>query len=231
MKKSLEKKQSARADPSFTLARKFWLRFIRSYWKKKPFLIRKPFAQLISSSTETFEALLAESEEYRRSNEQIPLDFYIDNKRSQEHETRKYLPQSTDPSLAGYFKRLSKELPRSRFALLAQHLQCHHPSLWFRLREFVHPLLETTGLPGEDTKVTAYMGNYRKTPIGIHPGRSESFLFVTYGVRRIRVWPEAYFRGKEQEFHCSLDYEEHNKGSILRHHVSPSTYSIKFVVI
>lgn len=200
---------------SFSLPGRFWLHFIRRYWRKKPLLIRKPFPQLISSGPETFEALLAESDDYRTANQQTALDFFIENRHLLEHDTRKHLPRKTDLSFAGYAKRLSRELRGSHFALIAQHLQSYHPRLWFRLREFLYPLLDDVGLPGEDSKVSAYLGNYRKTPIGVHPGRSDNFLFVLEGIRKIRVWRAACFREKRQEALGSLDYGAYKKDSIL----------------
>jgi 50S ribosomal protein L16 3-hydroxylase len=70
------------------------------------------------------------------------------------------------------------------------------------------------GLPGEDTKATLSLGNYDRTPIGVHKGDSHTFLFVLHGRKRIRLWPKKYFT-KSNRIEHSIEYDNFKDDSIL----------------
>jgi hypothetical protein len=98
--------------------------------------------------------------------------------------------------------------------LIVEEFQTHCAPLWLRVREFLRGLYQFTGLPGDNAKATVFLGNYEKTPLGLHQGSSDNFMFVIEGRKRLRVWPEQFFCDRGAVEH-TLDYDQFLDGSIV----------------
>ena len=195
----------------FALSPAFWAHFEREHWEKRPLLIKNPFAEPILSPEATFKTLVRASQR-AGSTDDLPIGFYVDYGRLIA-EVRKYLPLAADGSNRGYAERLSRALQGRRFALIAQEFQAENALLWFRLREFVRGLFAVVGVPGQGAKATLFMGDYEKTPVGLHDGNSSNFKFIIEGRKKMRLWPGEFFRGKE-EVERTLDYERFADGGV-----------------
>src|SRR4051812_17046820 len=66
---------TAQSDHTFTP--KFWERFVKHYWEKRPLVIKQPFTTPFIAPDETFVGLLASSEQYR-AGESDALNVYIE---------------------------------------------------------------------------------------------------------------------------------------------------------
>ena len=197
----------------FSLSRDFWYGFFLQSWGKYPRILRKPLSNLLAAPEEVLKALIQASDQYRKGELNTPIGFFVEYAK-QLVDVPTYLPESCDVSLEAYARRVDELLRHRKFGLIAEHFQIHDSSIWFRIREFLQGLYEFTGLPGEDTKATIFIGNYDRTPLGLHKGNSHNFMFVLYGRKRIRLWPKKYFKKSDRIEH-SIAYDKFNEDSIL----------------
>jgi len=170
--------------------------FVRKFWEKLPVLFSQPLAAPLISPEEVFLGIVNAADQFRAGDEEIPLRFYIENAQLTA-DVGKHLPALADRTTTGYAKRISRMLGGRRFALIAQNFQAFAPDAFLRFKEFLHGLSGFIDLPREETKATVFLGNYRKTPAGLHAGASSNFKFIVEGRKRMRLWPDQYLRGKE----------------------------------
>jgi 50S ribosomal protein L16 3-hydroxylase len=194
-----------------TLPPKFWARFVKRYWEKRPLVIKQPFSTPLINSEETFAGLVASSDEYRAKGESS-LNVYLEYALLIA-EVWKHLPVADDRSVAGYAERLTGQFGGRRFGLVAGDFHVYSPQLWLRLRTFLRGLYEVIGIPGTQTNSAIFLGNYEKTPLGLHEADASNFIFVIEGRKRLRVWPSEVLRRRGVVTH-SLDYEKFLDDSI-----------------
>ena len=203
----------ARTSSGYTLPDGFWTSFHETHWEKVGAVIAQPFAAPLASPDESFACLVTASERYRAGDHSVLLEFCIEHAQ-QLVDIGRYLPERSDESANGYAERITPLIGGRRFGLVVEDVQAYDAALWLRLRDYLRGLFEHTGLPGDCAKATVFMGNYDRTPFGLHRGNSGNFMFVVDGQKRMRTWPDAYFRGKEDLTH-KLDYARHNGESIV----------------
>ena len=191
----------------------FWTSFVRTHWDRVGAVIRQPLATPLASPAEVFSALVVASDRLRAGDARVQLEFCIDQAR-QVADIGRYLPSQSDGTAERYAERVTSLIGGRKFGLIAEDVQASDATLWLRLRDFLRGLYEHTGLPGDVAKATVFLGNYDRTPFGLHRGTSHNFVFAVDGPKRMRTWPDAYFRGKEDLTH-RMDYAQHNGDSIV----------------
>lgn len=201
------------ASVGFTLPGEFWSRFHDEYWEKHATVLRQPFATRIVEPHDSFRRLVDVGDRYRAGDNDLLLKFCVGHTQ-QLVDVGRYLPERGDGSIAGYAERVTGLLGGQRFGLVVEDFQAFDTTLWLRLREFLGGLFDLTGLPGESAKATVFLGNYERTPWGLHRGRSGNFQLIVDGPKRIRSWPDAFFRGREDPSH-RLDYHHYNADSTV----------------
>lgn len=199
--------------PRNELGPEFWSRFVEQYWEKRPLVIKHPFALPPVTPEETFAALVKASNQYRAAEWSSSLGFYIEDALLIP-DLERYLPARDDRSTAGYAERVTRQLHDRRFGLMVENFHVYDAQIWLRLREFLRGLYEFTGIPGDHNKTGLFLGNYEKTPVGLHEGGSSNFKFVIEGRKRLRVWPGEVFRQKRNIAHTH-DYERFLDQSIV----------------
>jgi 50S ribosomal protein L16 3-hydroxylase len=204
---------AVKASTGFALPDVFWSRFRAEHWEKRGTVLRQPFAQPLAMPDETFDGLVTASDRYRAGDPDIVLKFCIDHT-MQLVDIGRYLPERADGTAEGYAERVTRMIDGRRFGLIVEEFQVFDAAFWLRLREFLCGLYEHTGLPRESSKATVFFGNYEHTPWGLHRGNSGNFQLIVDGPKRVRAWPDAFFRGKEDMTH-RLDYERYNGDSIV----------------
>ncbi len=177
-------------------SRQFWSQFAREHWEKKPALLRRPFDRPLIAPAEMFQAALDACKCYRSDPESVPLSFYIEHERKTAS-IDEYLPVAADEDLEGYASRISGRLRGQRFALIIEHIQAHAPEIWERFRHFLRGLDGAVPVAGVNRKATVFIGDYGMTPSGLHVGTSGNFKFVVSGRKRVRLWPNEFFRGRK----------------------------------
>ena len=188
------------AQPAFS--RQFWAHFVEHHWEKRPLLLKRPLPTLLATPREVFRRLVKASERYRADDQDVLLRFNVEHA-LQQAEIGKYLPVMGDRSWSGYAARIHQQLNGRQFALAVNEYHAHDPQTWLRLREFLRGLYDFIGIPVHLTEPILFLGDYDKTPSGIHKDTSSTFAFVIEGKRRLLAWPDEFFRGRPD----SLDYE------------------------
>ena len=189
----------------FALSPASWAHLVEHHWEQKPLLIKQPFAGPLATAAELFQALVKAGDQFRAGDRSVTLRFYIEHALLQA-EIGKHAPQSSDLSLKGYAQRLAPNLAGRGFALVLNDLQVYDARLWLRLREFLRGLYEFIGLPADTVAADVWLGNYDKTPAGVHQDRASNFMFVIEGHRRMHLWPDEFFREMKPTDYA-LDYE------------------------
>jgi 50S ribosomal protein L16 3-hydroxylase len=201
------------APAGFALPADFWSRFYQENWETRGAVIERPFAAPLAAPAETFDWLVTAGDRFRAGDRRVSIEFCIEHAQ-QLADVGRYLPEHSDGSADGYAERVTKLVGGRKFGLVVDDFQAFDATLWLRVREFLRGLFEHTGLPGETAKATIFLGNYDSTPFGLHRGRSGNFMYVVDGRKRMRTWPDAFFRGKE-DLTNRLDYQHYNDDSIV----------------
>jgi 50S ribosomal protein L16 3-hydroxylase len=192
-------------ENAFCFSSDFSAHLARKYWEKLPVLIERPFAAPLIGPEEIFRAVLKASDQHLAGDDNVVLSFFTEHSQ-RIAEVGKFLPRAPDKTMAGYAKRIGRKLCGQRFALIIQDIHIYAPEVWLRFREFLRGLSQFIDIPAEKTKASVFIGDYEETPVGLHVGNSGNFKFVVEGRKRLRLWPDKFFRGKKG-IHGSLDFE------------------------
>jgi len=201
----------------YSLSDSFWRAFTATVWNRKPVVFRQPFASPIATENEVYDALLNQLSQQAADPDRDAyenLSFHIDNARLQSG-LRRYLPQTSDRSLARYAARMQQNL-KGRFGLTAGNF--HIPlgwDAWNRFRKFLSGLYRHAGVPGSYAEAVLFLGNYENSPQGVHLDDADVFCFVVSGRKRIRLWPARTFSGHPKLTRLSRrEYSPHLASSI-----------------
>ncbi|RYZ84565.1 MAG: RNA methylase, partial [Proteobacteria bacterium] len=136
--------------------------------------------------------------------------LYIDGHIVHPEETLQFLPVKQDKNLLGYHSRMEEYY--SDYCLVCDELlQVSHKN-WNRLQKFTDTLFSYVGFPNKFVEMGLYLGNYRKTPFGVHVDGCGVFSFPVVGKKTFRIWkPE--FAAKNPSLDRSLNYSKFNKHS------------------
>jgi hypothetical protein len=197
----------------FALPREFWERFTTEYWERRVTVISRPFPTPLAEPARTFAGVVDASDRWRAGARDDSLRFFIEQTQLLA-DVGRFLPERADGSASGYAQRVTRMLGGRRFGLVVEEYQAFDATLWLRLRDFLRGLYDVTGMPAEAAKATLFLGNYAATPWGLHVGRSGNFQFVVEGPKRIRTWPDAYWRDRE-DMSYRLDYQRYEADSTL----------------
>jgi len=188
------------------LSPEFWRSFTENQFERSPLVLKQPFSTPLATTAEVFQGLVNASEQYRAGIRLPPLRFYI-GQAWQQAEIGNYLLEAADGSLACYAERISRKLQGRRFGLIVNEYQSYNPEIWFRIRNFLRGLYAVVGIPPNQSDTTIFLGNYERTPFGLHKDPLSVFTFVIEGQKRIVAWPDEVFHDRP-EMHDSLDYEQ-----------------------
>lgn len=195
------------------LDQKFWSRFAKSYWEKKPLAIKQVKTSLTGiDEAAVFTMLVDYSDQCRRAKSVAGIKLYVDGERLFEESTLELLPAKKDKSLVGYHKRM-EQLFTDYCLVCDELLQVEHES-WDLLTQFLRGLFRQTGLPNRFAEVGLYLGNYRKTPFGVHVDGCGVFSFPIVGTKRFRLWTPEFVK-KNPKLERASRYGEFKAASQL----------------
>jgi 50S ribosomal protein L16 3-hydroxylase len=169
---------------------RFWARFAKQHLEKRPLNLKRPFVAPITTAAELFRAMVAARAKLGQ-NEKRHLRFFVDDEIRRSH-IRQNLPRGTDANFDGYCKRISRSLNGARFGLVVVEYPSFDARIQKRVRQFLRPLQELIS-SGVKPKTLLFMGNYERTPVGIHRDLHGTFVFVIEGRKRFRAWPGSFF--------------------------------------
>ena len=182
----MAKKAKAPGQPAFALPTAFWSGFHRRFWGRRGTVLSGPTGGALASADQVFASLVAASEHWSGADRSFIPEFFVDHVQLLT-DVHRLLPRAADGSVKGWMARVTAGLHGRPFGFVVDDYHVHDALVWRRVREFVRGLYTLTGLPGEDVKATLFLGNYARTPFGLHRGRSDNFMFAVAGLKRIRA--------------------------------------------
>ncbi|WP_291516466.1 cupin domain-containing protein [Bdellovibrio sp. ArHS] len=191
----------------------FWRNFAKKHWEKAPLTLRNVKTGLSEmSAEEIFNLLVLYSDRCRKLQDPEGFKFYIDGFKVDASDVLQVLPVKKDQSLQGYHKRMQAEF--SDYCLVCDELLKVNLKKQHLLTDFTDELYRHVGLPNRFSEMGLYLGNYRKTPFGVHVDACGVFSFPVAGTKKFRLWT-AEFGKKNPGLDRSFKYDKYKKNSLL----------------
>lgn len=192
---------------------KFWNGFAKNYWEKKPILVKKFKSSIFEiDQIEVFRMLVEFSNQCRRQKTSAGFKLYIDGQMRHPEEVLQFLPAKSDKSLIGYHDRMESYF--SDYCLVCDELLQVSQKNWNKLQEFTSTLFSSVGFPNRFVEMGLYLGNYRKTPFGVHVDGCGVFSFPVIGTKTFRLWKPSFAK-KNPALDRALNYSRYKKNSTI----------------
>ena len=196
-----------------SLDQSFWRKFAKNNWERKSIVVKNIESELLQlNDTEVFKLLVAAANQSRKDRSPLGFKFFVNGIRSSDLETMFVLPKRSDLSLLGYHERMERVY--QDYCLVCDELLQVNENKQAILNRFTQDLYQQVGFPNRFAEMGLYLGNYRKTPFGVHIDRCGVFSFPVVGEKKFRTWSSDYVKknpGLEQSFR----YNKHKEQSHL----------------
>lgn len=191
----------------------FWSDFAQNFWERKPLVLRQVRSPLVEMDhTEVFRLLVLYANHCRKIRNAHGFKFFLDGERIHQGETLTLLPRQSDKSLLGYHKRMNDMF--EDYCLVCDELLRVNLNKQALLSDFTRDLYQQVGFPNRFSEMGLYLGNYRKTPFGVHVDECGVFSFPVVGTKRFRIWEPSYVQ-KNPDLNRAFKYEKHKAKSLL----------------
>ncbi|MBK7893053.1 MAG: hypothetical protein IPJ84_20015 [Bdellovibrionales bacterium] len=165
----------------------FWTQFAQKTWEKKTLALKQVDSSLLLiDAAQIFTLLVRYSDRCRKTKTLDGLKLYLDGERQYSDEVLELLPRKRDGSLEGYHSRMNEMF--ADYCLVCDELLQLDLELWRELLTFTNSLHQHVGLPNRFSEIGLYLGNYKKTPFGVHVDNCGVFSFPIAGTKRFRIW-------------------------------------------
>ncbi len=191
----------------------FWSQFGKNVWEKKTLVLRGLDSPVLEiDASQIFSLLVRYSDICRKTKCSDGLKLYIDGQRQYSDEVLDLLPVRSDRTLQGYNQRMGEIF--ADYCLVCDELLQLDLDKWKALSAFTQSLYQQVGLPNRFSEVGLYLGNYKKTPFGVHVDNCGVFSFPVVGNKRFRIWTDSFVK-KHPELIRSQSYQKFKKNSEL----------------
>lgn len=201
-------------------AKTFWTDFKKSYFEKKPVVFKKnaPFLPLPRLSDPALFQEFVRMIDDNRSKEYVHDDaiklFLNQRQRKLGSDIEHIFPKVQDGSFEGYNNRLLKIKNLEEYCWILEGLHRFDRNFFRSICEFVRPMFTVLGIPKKQIEVNLFIGNYKRTPFGVHVDRASIFHMPVVGIKKMRTWKAEYVR-KNPELRHAKEYKKHLKNSVL----------------
>ena len=195
------------------LDQKFWKGFAKNYWEKKPLFVANFNSSLREMSEgEVFDLLILYSNQCRQLGNPEGFKFYINGFQCGAEDVLQVLPEKRDKTFLGYHARM--KVLFSDYCLVCDELLRTNHQKQHLLTDFTDELYRKVGFPNRFSEMGLYLGNYRKTPFGVHVDSCGVFSFPLVGKKRFRLWTSAFVK-KHPGLDRAFKYDKYKKDSQL----------------
>lgn len=190
---------------------KFWDTFAKKSWEKSPLLVKNFKSSIVQiDQNEIFKMLVDYSNQCRKLRSSDGFKLYIEGQMLHPTEVLQFLPVKSDKTLSGYHRRMEKYFPD--YCLVCDELLQASQKNWAKLREFTSTLFSYVGFPNRFVEMGLYLGNYRKTPFGVHVDGCGVFSFPVIGHKTFRIWKSSFAK-KNSALDRAMNYNQFKKNS------------------
>jgi hypothetical protein len=187
----------------------FWARFAARGWGGPPQLFRRIQTPVSRMGPERLFALTLAS--FKRAEGEAPaLKFYVDGEPVSKPGAM--LPNEADGSFEGYHARMTRSC--REYGLVISDLHSLDPECLAWMCEFLDGLYDKVGMPTTMVQADLYIGNYKRTPFGVHSDACSTFYFPVVGRKRMRFWHPEYIK-QHGDIVRAMTYEKHLGDSVL----------------
>ncbi len=207
--------QNRRNKPAspMVLDKTFWRSFAKNNWEKKPLALTNVQSGLQEiSAEEVFDLLVLYADRCRQMNNPEGFKFYINGFKAGPEDVLQVLPEKEDGSLLGYHYRMQKLFPD--YCLVCDELLTVNQKKQHLLTAFTDELYRHVGFPNRFSEMGLYLGNYRKTPFGVHVDSCGVFSFPVVGLKKFRLWTPSFVK-KNPALDRAFKYDKYKKNSLL----------------
>lgn len=197
-------------------SRAFWARFGREHWERRPLAADGVLAPPCAAD-ELFDVVvravgdpavprlgaieLARVHLARRLGRHLRppgvMARFAIGRRSSWRVPARFRPRRSDGGFVGYHERVIRELGRGfgaigqprRYALIVNNPELISPRLYRWAREVVAPLYGAVGMNNGGNYLALFIGNYLRTPFGVHWDPESVFSVPIVGRKVVRTWP------------------------------------------
>ncbi len=189
----------------------FWKNFTQRVWENKS-IVAKNFTSPLRdiNHEQIFEMLVEYSARCRKQKSADGFKLYVDGHRLHLDEVLQFLPSRRDKSLIGYHERMGPIF--SDYCLVCDELLQVSKKTWQPLFSFTKNLFSHVGFPNQFVELGLYLGNYKKTPFGVHVDGCGVFSFPIVGNKIFRIWAPNFVK-KHPELDRALNYTRFKKDS------------------
>ena len=196
----------------FCFSSEFWTHLAEQQLSQRPYVLKHACAEPPLSLEEVFRTIVKVSERSRAGRNNPSVRFYLEHSILQV-DVGTHLPHARDGSFEGYMKRISRKLKGQKFGLIIFRFQELNGQLYLNLRDFMRELYERTDTTAYGTYATLFLGDYERSPIGLHYDAEVSTItFVLAGRKRLLVWPPGFFA---EGRYNTLDYERYRNEALI----------------
>lgn len=191
----------------------FWSRFAKNNWERKPLMLRNIKSDLLElDESEIFKLIVKAADRSRREKNLLGFKFFVGGIRSSDVETLFVLPRKSDKSFLGYNERMERMY--QDYCLVCDELLQVNREKQSLLTQFTRDLYRHVGFSNRFAEMGLYLGNYRKTPFGVHRDLCGVFSFPVVGTKKFRAWSPEYV-AKNPALEQSFRYSKHNAESLV----------------
>jgi hypothetical protein len=168
----------------------FWDLFVSRAWDRTPAVFKNVCTPSFFAENDLFDLLCESSWRRKNNSKSVNLRFYRDGSSREIFEDyAEHLPLAQDMSLSRYSRRLTRSFRNNPWGIILNEINRYSPELWQRARELMWHLFSRVGFPGGTVTVDSFVGNYDRTPFGIHKDPYHVFTFPVVGEKVFHLWP------------------------------------------
>lgn len=99
-----------------------------------------------------------------------------------------HLPRAADGSFEAFADRLLRETGAREFTALFPEIHCYSPRLLRIVRQILREITAACGLPAGWSDTALFVGQYTRTPFGVHDGPMSVLTLPVIGSKTFRLW-------------------------------------------
>jgi 50S ribosomal protein L16 3-hydroxylase len=191
-----------------------WGPFLESHWMKSPGSVSGVVGEAFVTEDDIFTAALEAARENRGARGDKWMKLFVRNGNLVSN-LKNFVPVVEDGSWERYEERLRRDHGIHEFGLQIDNIHLRNPDILAKVIPLFEHVWRHRGISMMGVYVDAFIGNYARTPFGVHRDPLHDFMFMIKGQRRIRLWsPETGEAcGIEER---DLDYDPHlEEGLVL----------------
>ncbi|KAE9624744.1 JmjC domain-containing protein [Parasedimentitalea maritima] len=166
----------------------FWREFAEQYWERASGAFPGVFASPPIPPSMAFEAAVGLADAARSGNVITDPCIWLDGQKLPDPVP--HLPMKSDKTFEAYGSRLRRETGAREYTALFPELHYYDARLLRAARQILRDVVGACGLPSGWSDTALFVGDYERTPFGIHYGPMSVLTVPVIGRKTFRVWTE-----------------------------------------